>query len=298
MPGEISLSRGDTFFKWIVYLIVTITLFIVIYPIYFVLIASLSDPLEVYAGNVFFAPRGFSLIAYETIINNRNIWIGYRNTLLYTIVGTCLSVIITFMCAYGLSRLSRKNMPGRNVIMFFIIFTVFFNGGLIPTFLLVRNLNLMNTFWIMVLINMVSVFNLIVARTFLQTTIDEQLYDACYIDGCSDAKAFFTITCPLSKPIIAVLVLFYAVGQWQSFFPALIFLRDRARFPLTLILREILLLNVPASDEVIGTDLSRILLHESLKYSVIIVSSIPMLILYPFLQKYFAKGVMLGSLKG
>jgi len=292
---RVKKSRGEIYFQWIVWFIVLITLVAVLYPLYFILIASVSDPLEVSAGRVVLFPRGFNLTAYKTILNNPSIWIGLKNTFLYTVVGTSMSVTVTFMGAYALSR---KKMPGRNAIMFFIIFTMFFNGGLIPTYMQVKNLNLLDTFWIMVLMNLVSVFHLIVTRSFLQSTIDEQLYDACYIDGGSDFTAFFKIACPLSKPILAVLVLVNAVGHWNSYFYALIFLRDRARYPLSLFMREILMQNMSAAEEIMGTDLTRIYFQESLKYSLIIVSIVPMLILYLFLQKYFKKGIMIGAIKG
>ena len=201
----------------------------------------------------------------------------------------------------GAYALSRKKMYGRNVIMFFITFTMFFSGGLIPTYLLVNDLGLYNTFAVMVLLNAVGVYNLIVARTFLQTTISEELYEAAYIDGCSDAKAFFSIVLPLSAPIIAVLVLFYGVGHWNQYFNALIYLQDRARIPLQLVLREILLANMTTTDmteTILETDMSKYFVSESLKFAVIIVSSVPMLVLYPFLQRFFVKGVMIGAIKG
>jgi len=176
---------------------------------------------------------------------------------------------------------------------------MFFNGGLIPTYLLVNKLGLYNTFWIMMLMGLVGVYNLIVARTYLQSTIDEQLYEASYMDGCSDARAFMHVALPLSAPIIAVLVLFYAVGHWNQYFNALIYLRDRTRSPLQIILREILVMNVSAGEsEILETDMSKFYVSETLKYAVIIVSSLPMLILYPFLQRFFIKGIMIGAIKG
>lgn len=296
---KIKESVGDRVFVVCVVILMGILLALTLYPLYFVIIASVSDPLEVFRGNVIFVPKSLSGYAYSLVWKNEDIWIGYRNTILYTVTGTTLNISLTMMGAYALSR---KKMYGRGPIMFLITFTMFFSGGLIPTYLQVQNLHLYNTFWVMLLIDAVGIYNLIVARTFIQTTISEQLYEAAYMDGCSDARAFIKIVLPLSAPIMAVLVLFYGVGHWNQYFNALIYLQDRSRIPLQLVLREILLANMTSSmtdgAEILEGDMSKYLVSESLKYAVIIVSSIPMLILYPFLQKFFVKGIMVGAIKG
>ena len=293
---RLSESSGDMVFQIAVYVLVALILAVVLYPIYFVVIASISNPIAVFGGKVWLYPQGMNLHAYRAVWQNKDIWMGYRNSIVYTLCGTGMNVIATMMGAYALSR---KKMFGRGPIMFFIVFTMFFNGGLIPTYLLVNKLGLYNTFWIMMLMGLVGVYNLIVARTYLQSTIDEQLYEASYMDGCSDARAFIHVALPLSAPIIAVLVLFYAVGHWNQYFNALIYLRDRSRSPLQIILREILVMNVSAGEsEVLETDMSKFYVSETLKYAVIIVSSLPMLILYPFLQRFFIKGIMIGAIKG
>lgn len=298
-PIRIKDSLGDRVFIICVTVLITVLLLITLYPLYFVVIASVSDPLEVFKGNVLLFPKGLSGYAYSLVWKNPDIWIGYRNTILYTIIGTSINITLTMMGAYALSR---KKMFGRGPIMFLILFTMFFNGGLVPTYLQIQNMGLYNTFWVIVLIDAVGVYNLIVARTFLQTTINEQLYEAAYMDGCSDARAFIKIVLPLSAPIVAVLILFYGVGHWNQYFNALIYLQDRSRIPLQLVLREILLANMTSTmtegSEILEGDMSKYLVSESLKYAVIIVSSFPMLILYPFLQKFFVKGIMVGAIKG
>ena len=297
--NRIKESLGDRVFSIGIGILIGLLLLITLYSLYFVIIASISDPLAVFSGEVYLWPKEITVYAYSLVWQNEDIWVGYRNTVLYTIVGTAVNISVTMTGAYALSR---KKMFGRNVIMFIITFTMFFNGGLIPTYLQVRNMGLYNTFWIMILINAVGVYNLIVARTFMSNTIDEQLYEAAYIDGCSDARAFFNIVLPLSAPILAVLILFYGVGHWNQYFNALIYLQDRSRIPLQLVLREILLANITTSMteqmELVEEDISKYLVSESLKYAVIVVSSIPMLVLYPFLQKFFVKGIMVGAIKG
>lgn len=295
--NKIVKSTEDRMFSILVWTILSLTLFIVIYPLWFVVIASFSDPLAVFGGKVWLYPVGFSYDAYKLVWKNQDIWMGYQNTILYTIIGTAINIAMTMTAAYALSR---KKMFGRKYIMFFILFTMFFSGGLVPTYLLVKQLGLYNTFVIMVILNAVVVYNLVVARTYLENTISEELFESAYIDGCTDIKIFFKIVLPLSTPIIAVLILFYAVSHWNQYFNALIYLQDRSKAPLQIILREILLANM-SSDMTMAaseTDLSKFFISESLKFAVIIVSSVPMIVLYPFLQKFFVKGIMVGALKG
>ena len=211
-------------------------------------------------------------------------------------MGTLVTIIITFSAAYPLSR---KKLYGRSKLMGFFLFTMFFSGGMIPTYLMVKNLGLYNTMWAVILVGTVSVYNIIVARTFMQNTIPEELYEAASMDGCGDIRVFFKMVLPLSAPILAVLVLFYGVNFWNSYFNGLIYLSERSAYPLQMFLREILLNNMADSMiDTAGMDISKFMVGESIKYAVIIVSTVPMLVLYPFLQKFFVKGVMIGAVKG
>ena len=294
--SQIQSSRSDRIIDLIVSVAICVFLFLTIYPLIFVISASFSSPMEVFAGKMWLLPKGFTTEAYKLVFRNKDIFIGYRNTVLYTAIGTFINVAMTMLGAYPLSR---KKMYGRNMFMAYFTFTMFFSGGLIPTYLIIKSLGLYNTFWVMVIPGAVSVYNMIVARTYMQTTISEELYEAASIDGCSDGPAFFRIVLPLSAPIIAVLTLFYAVGHWNSYFNGLIYLGDRNRYPLQLILREILLSNMTGDmTEMLETDINKFLVSESLKYAVIIVSCLPMLVLYPFLQRFFIKGIMIGAIKG
>lgn len=275
---------------------ITAFMILVTYPIIFVISASISNPADVIAGRMWLWPRGLNWGGYLLVFRNEDIYIGYRNTLLYTVLGTLVSLVITFSGAYPLSR---KKLYGRNLLMSYFVFTMFFSGGLIPTFILAKRLGLYNNLAVMILWGSASVYNMIVARSFMQNTIDETLYEAAFIDGCSDVRAFFKIVLPLSGPIISVLVLFYAVGFWNSYFSALIYLSKRSLYPLQIFLRQILLINMTeAMTEMSESDMAKFLVSESVKYAVIVVSSIPMLILYPFLQRFFVKGIMIGSIKG
>lgn len=290
------LAKEDRVFSILLGVITIVCVAVILYPLLFVLTASVSDPMEIFKGNVWLWPKGFNLNAYKQVFRNADIFIGYKNTLIYTVVGTLITIIITFSAAYPLSR---KKLYGRNQLMGFFLFTMFFSGGMIPTYLMVKQLGLYNTMWAVILVGTVSVYNIIVARTFMQNTIAEELYEAASMDGCGDIKVFFKIVLPLSAPIIAVLVLFYGVNFWNSYFNGLIYLSERSAYPLQLFLREILLSNMADSMiDTMGMDISKFMVGESLKYAVIIVSSVPMLVLYPFLQKFFVKGVMIGAVKG
>lgn len=278
-----------------IYAIAAIIIVIVLYPLLFIVSASFSDPARVLNGEVWLLPKGVTLDAYENILHNDKIWTGYRNTILYTTVGTAINIIMTILAAYPLSR---PDLPGRNGIMVLITLTMFFNGGLIPTYLLVKDLGMVNTMWALIIPGAIATYNLIVMRTYFQSSIPWELQEAAHIDGCSNWRLLFSIILPLSKPILAVMVLFYAVGHWNSFFNALIYIRNEDLHPLQLVLREILLISQSdAVDGSVGLEES-ILLAESIKYAVIIVSSLPVLLMYPLVQRHFVKGVMIGSIKG
>jgi putative aldouronate transport system permease protein len=268
-----------------------------LYPIYFIVIASFSDPLLVNAGKVLFFPSGIHTNAYRMVLRDPDILTGYRNTLFYTFSGTVISLTLTVLAAYPLSR---RNLVGRALMTWILVFTMFFSGGLIPTYLLVSSLGMRNTVWALIIPGAVSVWNVIIMRTFFQTTIPQDLQDAAQVDGCSNIGQLMRIFLPLSKPVIAVMVLYYGVAQWNSFFNALIYITETRLHPLQLILRSILVQN-RISEEMMSDIESlamRQMLVESIKYAVIVVSIVPIMTLYPFLQKYFVKGVMIGAIKG
>lgn len=295
---RIQNSLEDRIFHFFVYVLLSAALILVLYPLYFVVIASFSDPNAVNAGRTLLLPSGLSVTSYRMLLGEKRIWLGYRNTIFYTAMGTLLALAVTMPAGYALSR---RDMPFRNGIMRFFVFTMFFGGGLIPTYMVVRDIGLLNGPFTLVVIGSVSVYNIIVSRTFFQTTIPADLQDAASIDGCNNTRFFLSVVLPLSKAIIAVIALFVAVGHWNQYFNALIYLTSPKLYPLQMIIRDILLSSQMAAGDM-SIDPKELeamrKASETLKYSIIIVSSLPMLAAYPFLQRYFVKGVMLGSLKG
>ncbi|NOU76705.1 ABC transporter permease subunit [Paenibacillus sp. LMG 31458] len=290
-------SKGDLTFDWLNYTFLTIFALLILYPLYFVFIASFSDPNRIYAGEVWLFPKGITLDGYQRIFSDKMIWIGYANSFIYAIVGTVISVALTLLAAYPLSR---KDFYGKTLFTWFFVFTMFFGGGLIPTYLLVKDLGMLNTMWALVIPNAAGVFNIIIVRTFFQSTIPDEMREAAFIDGCSNTKFFLSFVLPLSKPVIAVMVLFHAVGFWNSFFDALIYLNNDKLYPLQLVLRNILVQNQVGPNMMVDVEsyAAKLRVTELIKYGVIIVASVPLLCLYPFLQRYFVKGVMIGSIKG
>ena len=277
------------------YVFAVLFLIVLIYPLYFIVIASFSDPSAVAGGQVWLYPKGFTLDGYRELLKHDRIWIGYRNTILYTAVGTAIGLAVNIGAAYALSR---KDLVGRKFFSLYFIFTMFFSGGLIPTFLTIRDFQLYDTFLVMVLPFSVVVYNVIVARTFFQSSIPGDLWEAAQIDGCGNLRYFFQVVLPLSKAIIAVLGLWIAVGYWNSYFNALIYLKDPNLHPLQLILRNILITNQMQSGLGSGEAAQIALrLANMMRYSVIIVATVPILCLYPFVQKYFNQGVMIGAVK-
>lgn len=283
---------------------VLILLFVLlIYPILFVISASFSAPDMVNAGKVILLPKGFTLDGYRRILQYDEIWLGYANTFFYTFVGTLLNLVFTIPCAYALSR---RDLPGRGAIMVVFMFTMYFSGGLIPGYLNIKQLGLLNTRLVLLISGLVSTYNVIVSRTFFASTIPWEMHEAARVDGASDARTFVSIILPLSKPILVVMALYYGVGRWNSYFDAMIYLRDRALYPLQLFLREILIqsqLSKAMLANATDAETAMALVNQAneanlIKYCVIIVSTVPMLAIYPWLQKFFAKGVMIGSIKG
>lgn len=296
MKNHIKQSKQDNVFSLVNYTFLFIVLTVVFYPLIIILSSSFSSPGAVASGRVWLLPVEPSLLSYQAVFNNRQILTGYYNSFIYTVIGTFISVALTMAFAYPLMR---RGLPGGNLIMKLMVFTMIFSGGIIPTYLVVKSLGMIDTRWAMVIPGAISVYNVIIARTFLKSNISEELLESTQIEGCDDLHFFFRFVIPLSKTIIAVMALFYAVGNWNSFFSALIYLRRQELYPLQVIIRNILLLSQMA-DMLKDTNLALQYqgMYDLLKYAVIIVSSLPILILYPFLQRYFIKGVMIGSLKG
>lgn len=289
-------TRGDKLFGFINSLLLVMILLIVLYPLVFVLSASISNPAAVSRGELWLFPKEITFVGYQKVFQNREILTGYGNTILYTVVGTSINLLMTILAAFPLSR---TNLPGRNVIMFALVFTMFFSGGLIPSYLVVKKLGLLNSMWALVLPGAVSVYNIIIMRTFFRTSVPYEVQEAAMIDGCTTLQILYRIMLPLSMPIIAVMVLFYSVDHWNSYFSALIYLTDRDKFPLQLILREILIQN--QMDKMAGgaSALSeQIMYGQAIKYAVVIVANLPVFLLYPFLQRYFVKGMTIGAIKG
>lgn len=295
--SRIKAAGSDRVFNIVNNAVLGIVLLLVLYPIYFIIIASISDPNYVAQGNIWLIPKGINFEGYKSIFKDAVIWTGYKNSIIYSSIGTVINITVTILAAYALSR---KDLVGRNPLMFLFTFTMFLSGGLIPTYLIVKSLGLIDKIGAMVLPNALSVYYLIIARTFFVTGIPDELREAAVIDGCSNTRFFKAIVLPLSKAIIAVLTLFYAVSHWNAFFNALIYMRREDKYPLQLILRSILLENEIRENmtQTIGdaSDIQRRV--DMIKYGVIIVASLPVLLAYPFAQRYFIKGVMIGSIKG
>ena len=289
-------QRKDVVFDVILYTICALLLIVILYPLWFIIIASFSDPSAVAGGHVWLWPVGFTLEGYQELLRQPQVWLGYRNTIAYTVVGTLIALAVNIPAAYALSR---KDLWGRKGLMGLYVFTMFFSGGLIPIFLTVQQAGLYNTFWVLVLPFSVSAYNIIVARTFFETSLPPDLWDAAQIDGCGNLRFFFTMALPLSKAVISVIALWTAVGQWNSYFNALIYIRDSNLHPLQLIMRNILITN--QSFAALGTGEAAIIAMRKanlVRYSMIIVSTVPIMCVYPFIQKYFDQGVMIGSVKG
>ena len=290
-------TSGDRIFYGFIDAYLIFSLLLVIYPIVFIISASFSSPSAVISNRVFLWPVDFSLEGYTAVLGEDRVWLGYRNTLYYTVVGTCINLVMTIMCAYPLSR---RDFVGRGIFMFIVTFTMIFSGGMLPTYIVIRQLGLLNTRWVMMIPGAIGVFNVIIARTYYQTNIPDELLDSAYIDGCDNTRFLVQVVIPLSAPITAVLVLFYAVGHWNAFFGAFIYLSNRDLMPLQIFLREILVMNQITSDMIYDTELMVVRqgMADLLRYSLIMVASVPIWCAYPFVQKYFVKGVMIGSIKG
>lgn len=279
-------------FDVINYLLLALIAFVMFYPMYYVFIVSMSSAKFISLGEISFLPKGITFEAYKRVFESKNIWTGYKNTIIYTVVGTALNVILTAMCAYPLSR---KEFYGRKTLTILITVTMFVSGGLIPLYLVVNNLHLMNTMWAVILPSAISTYNMIIMRTSFEG-IPDSLVESAYLDGANDIVILRHIVLPLSKATIATMVLFYSVSHWNSYFPAMLYLNSKSKYPVQVIMRDIII----GSDMSEAGDVSALSAVSSTnyRYAVIIISLIPILLVYPFIQKYFTKGVMVGAVKG
>lgn len=293
------IINADFVFDIVNFTIMIIILIIYVWPLWFVFIASISSPKAVWNGEVILLPKQITAIAYAEVLKYKNIWIGYRNSLLYTIFGTILNVTLTICGAYPLSR---KDFLPRNFFMLMFMLTMYFSGGMIPTYLVVRNLHLINTPWAMLIPSAVSIFNIIITRTYFINSIPNELFEAAQLDGANSAQYLMKVVIPLSKPILAVIGLYYAVGHWNDYYSALLYINNTELMPLQSFLRDLLMNTKQAMQSTNSLSPAEMELRQnlsqSLQYSSIVVSTVPVLCIYPFIQKYFVKGVMIGSVKG
>ena len=289
------VASGDRPFNAVVMIIAALALVVTLYPLIYVVSASLSSPLDLIAGRVWLWPVNFTLEGYKVVLAYERIWAGLYNSIIITVVGTVINLFVTIIAAYALSR---KDLKLRKPILFMFTFTIIFSGGLIPTYLLVRNLGLFNSLWALMLPNAMSVFNFMITRTYFSNNIPMEMLESAKMDGCSDFRFLVKIVLPLSGAIIAVITLYYAVAHWNSFFSAILYIRDTTKQPLQVVLREILILNSTEQMMEGTTKLEALYLAEQMKYSLIVLASLPLLIAYPFVQRYFVKGVMIGAIKG
>jgi len=298
--NTIKPSINDKVFDIVNHAILIVFLIMILYPLYFVLLASVSAPMYVNSGEFLLWPKGFQLMGYRRVFSDSRIGVGYMNTVIYVVCGTGLGLFTQLLAGYSLSR---KDLPGKGFIMAFMVFTMYFGGGLIPLYMLVKNLGLQGSRAAIIILGCTSVYNIIIVRSFFSSTIPLELQDAAFIDGCSNQRFFFSVVLPLSLPVISVVALWLAVYHWNAYFNAMIFLADQAKFPLQLFLREILVTtNAIGSASSITSDVVELerqrMLVEVMKYAIIVVSTAPIICFYPFLQKYFVRGVMIGSIKG
>ena len=296
-PNRIKKSTSDRVLQYVVTTVLILFLIIILFPLVYIVSSSFSSGRAVTSGKVLLWPVEFSTNGYKIIFDYEIVWTGYANTLFYTVAGTLLNVIATILAAYPLSR---RNFQGRAFYATLFLIPMFIGGGLIPTYLTVSNLGLTNTRWIIIIMGLVGTYNVVIMRTFFQNSVPSELFDSARLDGTSDFGYLTKILLPLSKPVIAVVSLYYAVGHWNSYFKEMIYLRDRDLYPLQLILREILsATTVDASQMGSAEELAAMVgAADVMKYALIVVSTVPILVLYPFIQRFFEKGVMLGSLKG
>lgn len=297
MATKVKTPVDDKIYYVVTGVILFLITMIVLLPLLNVIANSFSEPADVIAGRVKFWPTKFSLRGYKAVFEYKSVMVGYRNSFYYMFLGTFINLVMTMLAAYPLAK---QNLPYRNAVMLLFTFTMFFGGGMIPNYLLLRDLKMLNTVWAMVVPGAISTYNMIIMRTFIQNSIPNELAEAAEIDGCNEFFYLVRIVLPLSKAVIAVVALYYAVGHWNTYFNAFLYLNDPEMKPLQLVLREILILNSINEEQLLMSDenVAQQGMADLLKYSIIIVASLPVIIMYPFVQRYFVKGVMIGSVKG
>lgn len=298
-PIKVGIAREDKALYTFVGIVMALWLIIIIYPLLFIVSSSFSSGNAVAAGRVLLWPVEFSLVGYKIVFAYKQVWVGFANTIFYTVVGTALNLVITTMAAYPLAR---RNFQGRGIYMTLFMITMFFNGGTIPTYINMVSLGLTNNRWSLILPTLINTHNMIIMRTFFRNSIPGDLQEAAMLDGCSDFRYLLQIVLPLSKAVMSVLLLYYAVAHWNSYYQALLYIRDKNKFPLQLVLRSILI----ATSDIDKTQVegaaaeaaSQANVSEVMRYALIVIATVPILTVYPFIQKYFEKGVMVGSVKG
>ncbi len=288
-------SRGDKIFHISVIIFMSLMALLILYPLWFMIIASVSNPDAVLNGEVWLWPDTIDFSGYKKIFEDPQIWTGYRNTILYTVIGTALNIILTIPAGFALSR---PNLPFRKFFIWFFIVTMFFGGGLIPYYFLISGLGLIDTFWVLIIPQGLSVWNMFMVKAYYESNVSHELIEAAQVDGANQFRTFWSVIIPISKPIIAVMILFYAVGRWNSYFDAMVFIRNEALYPLQIVLRNILIVSDNTSGGITGEDIyQRLRLANQIKYGVIIVSSLPIILIYPLVQKFFKEGFLVGSFK-
>lgn len=296
--NKMKRSWDDRLYDWICNILLILFIVIVAYPLWFVVMASVSDPIYVNNGTFLLYPKGFMLDGYKLVFGDMKVWTGYLNTIIYAVFGTVFGLFVTILAGYALSR---KDLVGRSVILKLMVFTMFFNGGTIPLYLVIQKLGLLDTRMLIIMLGSVTVYNIIIVRSFMESSIPDELLEAAKIDGCGNGRFFVQIVLPLSKAVVAVIALYVAVAHWNSYFNSMMYLTDGSKHPLQLYLREILVLSSSlANGADVDTELQQKMeqLTMIIKYAAIVVSTAPILCVYPFVQKYFVKGVMIGSVKG
>lgn len=295
-PRRVKESPVDRVFLVGVYLLLFTFLAVVLLPLLNIVASSFSTPLAVSSGQVFLWPVDFTLLGYQAVLDTPQVLTGFANSLFYTVAGTIISVALTIAVAYPLSR---KDLFGRGTVMSVVLFTMLFTGGLIPTYMVVQSLGMLDTRWALIIPQAVGVWQVVIARTYFRTAIPDELHEAAQLDGCSELRFLWSVVLPLAKPMIAVIALMYAIVQWNSYFDALLYLKDPDLYPIQLVLRNILILNTSSGGAIDpSVVLERQALADLLKYSLIVVASIPVLVIYPFVARYFTKGLMVGAVKG
>ena len=295
---RIRLRAGDKVFYIVNFIITTVVVFIILYPLWFVLCASVSDQARVFQDPAILLPHGYNLESYIKTIGHKDIWIGFKNSTIYTLCGTLINLLLTVFAAYPLSR---PDFTGKSIFTFILTFTMFFSGGMIPTYIVVDSLGLINSMWALIIPTAINFTNVIIVRTYFKSSVPYEMQEAAQIDGCGNFRLLFSVIIPLSTPILAVITLYYSVGHWNSYFTALLYIYDRVKFPLQMFLRELLIqANMDSLVEFAESQqrFEQLIQKEGMKYAIVVISSLPFVMLFPFFQKYFSRGVMMGAIKG